>query len=632
MNNIFKNIMRGALCLGVALLAACTPDKYDGPTKGGIPQAEDIQAEVVLDQAVNQYTLILHNKGVYPIWKIYTAPDKYTISTENGKTGIIPVAGTYHVEVRIGNANGVCEGSKTLEFTFDNSQIDYAPYLARLTGGESKTWVVAKDVAGHFGCGESGTEGVNWWSAQPDEKKDWGVYDDSFIFTLTDDAEGGDYTFNPGEGGMIYVNTGITDLPPYSNYNPNDGADYNAPAEEQNTTFKFVTEGTDLYLQFPAGTLLGYLPNVEAYNNPKFKVNKLTGDQLDLTVDNGSIAWHYLFTLPGEPAFQGFKYDSQFNLWKDATVAGPTFYYAPGWSQLPDPEYSLDGNRGITVTLPSATTDQWQAQTFLVADITTSAANTYDFSCVINSNQDMAGVTVKLCKDGDDGAFIFDAKPGPIKANQDYVFYVTDQPGIDADKLKLVLDFGGNPDNTTITVSNIVLKNHADDDGTVLPVEPDQPTVDWNNNIWAAVPFADFEYYYANPDWAQIDNPEAVDNGDGSYSFKFATATTQQWQAQVKIGSTTNTTAEKSYDFHIVIESNQDFTGATVKFVKPGDDNTFYMADRMALKAYENNEFQWVGLPGIDIENLLLVLDFGGCPDDTEITVKEIYVQEHVGE
>ena len=49
------------------------------------------------------------------------------------------------------------------------------------------------------------------------------------------------------------------------------------------------------------------------------------------------------------------------------------------------------------------------------------------------------------------------------------LIWLSDVPGIDAAAVKMVFDFGGNPDDTEVTISNIVLKDHAIDDGTVLP-------------------------------------------------------------------------------------------------------------------------------------------------------------------
>lgn len=53
------------------------------------------------------------------------------------------------------------------------------------------------------------------------------------------------------------------------------------------------------------------------------------------------------------------------------------------------------------------------------------------------------------------------------------------------------------------------------------------------------------------------------------------------------------------------------------------------MADRVVVEAYDEVTYKWVNLPGIDIEKMNIVLDFGGNPAGTKVTVKDIIVQEH---
>ena len=351
-----------------------------------------------------------------------------------------------------------------------------------------------------------------------------------------------------------------------------------------------------------------------------------------LSIDNGAIAWHYILGLEGEPPFTGFKYDSEFNMWRTANVTVGGFYYAPGWAQIADPEYTVTDN-GYTLTLPAATTDQWQAQMPLITDIPASAATNYDFSIVLNSSTDHPGVTVKLTQDGDDGNFLFEEKVA-LKAYEDFVFYKSDLPGIDAPALKLVLDFGGNAENTEITISNIVLKDHSNDDGTVLPAEkPEEPEipVTWVDeaNLWTSATYTT-EFFYA-PNWAQIADPGFEESGK-DFTVTLPEATTDQWQAQVKLHSDISTSAEKQYDFRIVMNSTTDHPGVTVKFVLAGggdNDNVFYMADRVKLTAYDDCEFKWVNMPGIDMDKASLVLDFGGCAANTVVNVSKIHLQEH---
>lgn len=627
-----KIFSRLAIAAGL-MLAACTTEDVIDINPAARPEAADIDAVITVDQTTNEVTFTLNNPGVMPVWKIYTAGDKPKISTVNGYHDIVTVAGTYMVEVQMANHHGVSQGSKVYEFTLDNTLVDFTPYMRRLTGGGTKTWQIAADKPGHLGCGEPGSDGLGWWSAQANEKAGTGLYENRFIFADNGQTSSGLYTYDPGTSGTVYVNTGITSLPPYSASNPGDGVDYAAPAQLQETTFEITVEGTDLYLNFPAGTLLGYIPNVDAYNTPKFKIHSMTNDQIDLSIANNDIVWHYTLSTGGEPPFTGFKYDSQFNLWKSATVNDPTFWYAPGWAQIADPAWSLDGAT-YKVTLPEATTDQWQAQMLILTGMSSTSASNYDFSVVLNSSENHPGVTVKLVKEGDDNVFYF-AERIKLKAYEDYVFYMSDMPGLDIEQLKLVFDFGGNAAGTVITASNIVFKDHANDDGTVLPSVDPEPTVDWCDplsdlNLWRGATYT-ATYFYA-PGWAQIADPAFTDNGSLVYTVALPEATTDQWQAQVLLHSDLSTSADKRYDFRLTINSTTDHNGITVKLTKEDDDNIFYMADRVKVTAYDDCTFQWVGLDGLDIDKLKLVFDFGGNAANTNVTISNVILQEHVGE
>lgn len=627
MKTIINKIKSTALVLALGSLAACSPESFDAPDQSKLPEADTIDVIVDVDQTTNQVTLSLSNKGVYPIWRVVDG-NRTTISTNLVYKNVFIVAGTYQVEVQMGNRNGVCKGSKIIEFTIDNTMVDFAPYTQRLTNGESKTWKIANDVPGHLGCGPAYTDGLEWWSAGVDDKKGCGLYDNRFTFTNTGASDAGKMSFDPGASGQVYVNTGFT-ADPFGQYNTNDGNDYVAPLAAYETTYTLVAEGNDLFLQFPAHTVLGYVPNTEAYENPKFKILGMTGSQIDLAVTNNDIAWHYTLNLEGDAPFEGFKYDSEFNLWKSASTNVGAFYYAPGWAQIADPDYTYD-NGTYTVTLPAATFETWQAQMPIISDIAASSATNYDFSVLLTSSTDHPGVTVKLTEDGNDGNFLFEEKVA-LKANEETVFYKSDLAGIDAATLKLVLDFGGNADNTVITIRNIVLKDHANDDGTKVPdptVIPDPTWVAENSddNLWHAGSFTN-EFYYA-PGWAQIADPELTIDG-AKYTVALPEATSDQWQAQVKFATSISTSADKAYDFRITLSSDKDLKGATIKLTQHGNDDSFYFTQRVDLPAYEDVVYKGINMAGIDMENVDLVLDFGGCQADTHVTVSGIIFQEH---
>lgn len=639
MKNIFHRIWSATavLAAGAMIMTSCSQEDVADLNPGVRPQASDIDAVINVDQETNEVTFTLNNKGVTPVWKIYTS-DKPKISTVNGYHDIITTAGTYQVEVQMSNRNGVCEGSKLYEFTINNTIVDFAPYIRRLTDNSSKTWMFAKDEQGHLGCGESGSDGLGWWSAAPDDKAGTGLYENRFTFTDKGEKSTGAYTYDPGTSGTVYVNTGITDLPPYSDSNTYDGIDYSAPAQLQETTFEIKPEGTDLYLIFPAGTLLGYLPNVEAYNEPKFKINSISNDKVELTIDNGAIAWHYILTTEGEPPFQGFKYDSGFNMWKSATLSEPELWYAPGWIQIANPEYTYDGTT-YTIVLPEATSETWQAQMKILTDMSTTSASNYDYSVIINSNQSFNGVTIKLTDAADDGNFYFEQKV-EVKAYEDYVFYLSDMPGRDISALRMVFDFGGCPAGTTVTLRNIVLKDHANDDGTVLPAEPEpepEQPVSWvdvnsTDNFWSSCTYTTEFFTAAGSDWHAVADPSFTEEGKGFSVVYNEAPGSDQWQAQVKLHTSLTTAADKNYDFRLSINASNDIANATIKLVHTGGgdyDNIFYFADRKNLSMDENHTISWINMPGIDMSAVSLIFDFAGAPAGTKITVSDIILQEH---
>ena len=145
-----------------------------------------------------------------------------------------------------------------------------------------------------------------------------------------------------------------------------------------------------------------------------------------------------------------------FNLWNGCTFTN-SFYYAPDWAQIADPELTVN-DKSYVISLPQATFQQWQAQVFFHTSLSAASDKSYDFRCVLNSNQDLSNITVKLFKNGDNDTFFF-AKVISLTADEDYDFKMPKMAGLDIDKIDLVFDFGGNPANTTVTVSEVLLKD-----------------------------------------------------------------------------------------------------------------------------------------------------------------------------
>ena len=155
--------------------------------------------------------------------------------------------------------------------------------------------------------------------------------------------------------------------------------------------------------------------------------------------------------------------DEAHNMWLSMNLLSMSYYYAPGWVQIADPGFEEDGNSYL-ISLPEATTDQWQAQVAFHTDMTSSAAKTYDFQCVLNVNQDHPGVTIKLVLSGggdNDNIFYF-ADRHPLTADEDYVYRMENMPGIDMEKISLFFDFGGCAENTVVNIKDIIFQEHRE--------------------------------------------------------------------------------------------------------------------------------------------------------------------------
>ena len=637
MKHIFRYL--GVTLLLAGIISACSPEKITHPSEAGIPSATQIEPVISVDQEINQVTFALPagTKGLIPVWLFQDKTGDWTqYSAQNGLKKIFTTAGDYSVRMHLMNSNGMSPDFVQKTFHIDNTIMNFDKYNTMLTGGSQKEWRIDNSVAGHMGCGPSGTSGTEWWSANPDDKKDWGVYDNRMTFVL----EGNVYQFDPGAAGTIYVNTGISSEP-YGSHNTNDGNDYLYPVEAQTAEWSWEVDGEDLYLILPANTYWPYYANVDFIANPRFKVESISTKSADLVIDNGEIAWHFTITSgAAEVKFNGFNYNHEANLWKPVDAEGAhsySFFYAPGWTQIADPEVSCAGGK-YTFSLPSATSEQWQAQCFIIptTDLPLSAATNYDFSCILNSSTDIKKVTLKLTDTANDGNFLFTENVN-LTAFEDYVFYLSDLPGIDAAAVKMVFDFGGNPDNTEVSVSNIVLKDHAIDDGTVLPSVPEDPVAgpeeykyDSEANLWKAADAAhSYSFYYA-PSWSQLPDPEVENNGN-EYLLKLPSATFAQWQAQFFIIPDNPVALEssKSYDFSVVLNSTTDIKAVTLKLTENGNDDNFLFTENVNLTAFEDYIFDLSDLPGIDAAAVKMVFDFGGNPDNTEVTIKRIVLKDH---
>ena len=192
-------------------------------------------------------------------------------------------------------------------------------------------------------------------------------------------------------------------------------------------------------------------------------------------------------------------FDDTHNLWLDSDK-DISFYYAPGWNQIAAPTYT-EKNGTYTLTLKRATSEQWQAQMFLVTNLQTDAHYNYDFRIKLRSSKSVMA-TVKLYQDGYDNLYYFEERL-PLIADEDYIFERKDMPGLDMSRVGLVLDFGGNKLNTEVHISGITLTGKeydSSEDQNSCPL-PDYKLV-WHDEFSSSiVSTARWSYQTADAGW-----------------------------------------------------------------------------------------------------------------------------------
>lgn len=645
MNKFFKYI--GCVLFAGLAMTACSPEEFAGADKNGLPTMDGRQITVETDQETNTavFTLSGDFKGCYPVWYLDGKP-----------YSLLPTAsyhsmeqGTHDIEVKLMNRNGQSQAGLTGSFTFNETKIDYTPYFNKLCG---KEWRIDYLEKGHMGCGPSGTDGSEWWSADVNNKADWGVYDDRISFTHSDadGAAAGSYSYNPGEGGTVYVNTGCSI---FSEYNTNDGQDFMVPVSAQTAGFTLIpgtyNDEECLYIQFAPQTILPYIPNDAMYNNPYYRVEALTNNRLVLIADEGSIAWRLVFTskedtgMPEEPETPGavfdWNYDAASNMWKavdngDSRLNITTWFANDSWAGLEtQPDVNATGD-GYEVVVPEGTGgSQWQGQVGIHTNLTAKGDKKYNFYCLVDADNDVPGMTIKLTESDvsdsekhDDNFFFADRHE--ITGSKQYVYKaegVTLAKGTDAHALSLVLDLGGTPAGTKVKISKI----YFEEDNTV--------SYDDDANMWKAVDGGDallnITTWFANGSWAALETQPEIKHNGNVYTFTVPEGIGgDQWQGQVGIHTSLTAELASTYNFSCKIEMDNDSPGVTIKLTESDvsesekHDDNFFFDGRHAVEADKAFVYSAKGvvLKKNDAHALSLVLDFGGTPAGTNVKVSEI--------
>jgi hypothetical protein len=133
-----------------------------------------------------------------------------------------------------------------------------------------------------------------------------------------------------------------------------------------------------------------------------------------------------------------------------------TPFYAPGWTASTNFTETWASN-ALTLQLNDATFEAWQAQfTLLSSPVTLVAEKTYFLSFDIQTNVALPRVYMKVLKDeGNDNFLEIPATAVPVGTQTISAIFKNTGATTITEFNKILFDFGGNPANANIVISNI---------------------------------------------------------------------------------------------------------------------------------------------------------------------------------
>ena len=624
------------LAAAALVLAACTKESFEHPTEAGIPSASAYTPVVTVDQTTNQVSFSVDEKGIIPVWVLPDKEGKWTeYKTGNPYKRIFASAGDYAVRFHAMNANGISPDYVEKTFHVDNTIMNFDKYIRQISGGSTKVWRFNNDEAAHMACGASVENPTEWWSAQPNEKKDFGVYDNRLSFTSD-----GNYTFDPGAACTVYVNTGVT-ASPYGAFK--EDSDYRVTVEAQTTSYKFEVEGDALVLKLEDGALFPYIPNNDYVTNSSFYVESIDNNALTLVWytptgnGGGSIAWQFILTSkePGgnggggseDPIVGTWVWDKETaaHFGCGETIENPTGW----WSAAPNEKkdfglydnkitFTADGkyifdpgedgniyvNIGVTkLDNGGATADfdyPWQRQ-----------ETTYDFD----------GETLTLPA----GTMI-----GYVP-NDDYF----DNPSFTVRTLtETTLELvwftpTGNGGGSIAWLMRFVKEGGSQGGGEQGGGESGSYT--YGDNLLGGLYLK--ETWFSAAGWGGGLDPQLTFE-NGKVTLTVPEVGGEEWMGQVKLVADIPADPEKRYAFFAKIESSSDGT-CTVKVADAAADaeHAFFYDNNVKLTAYDALSYKNEPISPDQAYNAVMVIfDFGRMAPGTEITITGMALKEITGE
>lgn len=451
MKNIFKII--GCVAFGAAMMASCSPEDFDSPN-GNVPLASDYEenVHVTVDQATNN--AIFHfdaAPGVTPVWLVDGRPINSNFTAKR----FYRKAGTYTVECKVKNANGMSDGSIVRDFTINKTiMTGFGGFDAQSDKNLFKNATV-KQAAGFYAPG-------------------WSQIADPFV-----SMSGNDFTVNLPQATTEQWQCQIpleTDV--CTTQDPDVTYDFSviitSSTDHKGITIKLTNpyNDGDFYFQERVEFKAGEPKCFHIENLPSRSIDNLklffdfggNAANTDISVENICFiktSDNEVEVPVEEPEPVWVDIDSDENLWNIANPKFTSGYYAPGWSPIADPVVTING-REYSFVLPQATYERWQAQVPFETTLGISDTSVeYDFLAIIESSEDLTAM-VKLTDASDDNNYFFADETKLAAGAETRVVKQKVTVGNPCDALKLFFDFGGNPAGTEIKIKDIIFQVHKD--------------------------------------------------------------------------------------------------------------------------------------------------------------------------
>lgn len=455
MKNIFK-YMTGVLLAGF-IMTACSPEKFEG-ANGNIPQASDYadNFKITVDQETNYANFeFISASGVSPVWII-----DGTYSSLYGLSKYYRKKGTYTVECKVKNANGMSDGSVIKTFTIDKTIMNGFGGFVEDSDFNMFKGVTFNVASFYYAPG---------WTQIADPKYTYqkGAFTVSLPESTTDQWQA-----------QMHV-----ELDKKISLATDKTYDFSmiltSSTKHPGVTVKVQQNGDDnTFITLQRISLDANEPKCVWFSN----VQGVDITELKFAFDFGGNAADTEITLESfvlkdhanddgtevpemqEPEPSWVNVDSEDNLWNSATFTNTFFYANSDWSARPNPDLTIDGNT-YTLTFLEATAAQWQNQFAFSTDLSADTETTYDFCAILNPNVDLKGATVKLVQTDEsdvkhDDNFFF-AQQVDLLGNEDNKFWVAKIKASEAmHAITLVFDFGGNPADTQVIIKDIIFQIH----------------------------------------------------------------------------------------------------------------------------------------------------------------------------